>query len=100
MKDNNQGTEKEIQDPLTPYLDAEARRRASATKAPKSEDEGQDDVNDDYTIVGSPASDEAVRLAISLVPNLAGRRSVGNQQKWDTFVKERSGGNGGVLGLP
>ena len=25
---------------------------------------------------------------------------VGNQQKWDTFVKERSGGNGGVLGLP
>jgi hypothetical protein len=26
--------------------------------------------------------------------------SVGNQQKWDTFVKERSGGDGGVLGLP
>ena len=26
--------------------------------------------------------------------------TVGNQQKWDTFVKERSGGNGGVLGLP
>jgi hypothetical protein len=26
--------------------------------------------------------------------------SVGNQQKWDTFVKERSGGNSGVLGLP
>jgi len=26
--------------------------------------------------------------------------SVGNQQKWDTFVKERSGGNGRVLGLP
>ena len=25
---------------------------------------------------------------------------VGNQQKWDTFVKERSGGNGGVQGLP
>jgi len=25
---------------------------------------------------------------------------VGNQQKWDTFVKERSGGNGGVVGLP
>ena len=25
---------------------------------------------------------------------------VGNQQKWDTFVKERSGGNGRVLGLP
>jgi len=25
---------------------------------------------------------------------------VGNQQKWDTFVKERSGGDGGVLGLP
>ena len=27
-------------------------------------------------------------------------QSVGNQQKWDTFVKERSGGNGGVPGLP
>ena len=27
-------------------------------------------------------------------------RSVGNQQKWDTFVKERSGGNGSVVGLP
>jgi hypothetical protein len=26
--------------------------------------------------------------------------SVGNQQKWDTFVKGRSGGNGGVVGLP
>ena len=25
---------------------------------------------------------------------------VGNQQKWGTFVKGRSGGNGGVLGLP
>ena len=25
---------------------------------------------------------------------------VGNQQKWDTFVKERSGGDGRVLGLP
>jgi hypothetical protein len=25
---------------------------------------------------------------------------VGNQQKWDTFVKERSRGNGGVVGLP
>ena len=28
------------------------------------------------------------------------RQNVGNQQKWDTFVKERSGRNGGVLGLP
>ena len=27
-------------------------------------------------------------------------RRVGNQQKWDTFVKERSGGNGSVVGLP
>jgi len=26
--------------------------------------------------------------------------TVGNQQKWDTFVKERSGGNDGVVGLP
>ena len=27
-------------------------------------------------------------------------RIVGKQQKWDTFVKERSGGNGSVVGLP
>ena len=26
--------------------------------------------------------------------------TVGNEQKWDTFVKERSGGNGSVVGLP
>ena len=26
--------------------------------------------------------------------------NVGNQQKWDTFVKERSGGYGSVVGLP
>ena len=25
---------------------------------------------------------------------------VGNQQKWDTLVKERSKGNGSVVGLP
>ena len=25
---------------------------------------------------------------------------VGNQQKWDTFVNERSGGCGSVAGLP
>ena len=25
---------------------------------------------------------------------------VGNQQKWDTFVKERSGGCGSIVGLP
>ena len=26
--------------------------------------------------------------------------AVGNQQKWDTFVKERSGGCGSIVGLP
>ena len=26
--------------------------------------------------------------------------TVGNQQKWDTFVKERSGGCGSIVGLP
>ena len=31
---------------------------------------------------------------------LAFQETVGNQQKWDTFVKERSGGNGSVVGLP
>ena len=28
------------------------------------------------------------------------RNSVGNQQKWDTFVKERSGGCGSIVGHP
>jgi len=27
-------------------------------------------------------------------------KTVGNQQKWDTLVKERSGRNGSVVGLP
>jgi len=27
-------------------------------------------------------------------------QTVGNQQEWDTFVKERSGGDVSVLGLP
>jgi hypothetical protein len=27
-------------------------------------------------------------------------RPVGNQQKWDTFVKERSSGCGSIVGLP
>jgi len=26
--------------------------------------------------------------------------TVGSQQTWDTFVKDRSGGDGSVLGLP
>ena len=39
---------------------------------------------------------ENTRTNVSSYVDLVG---VGNQQKWDTFVKERSGGNGGVVGL-
>ena len=42
-----------------------------------------------------------VTMLLVLVSSLAcGNLAVGNQQKWDTFVKERSGGNGSVVGLP
>jgi hypothetical protein len=34
------------------------------------------------------------------LPGKKSTKCAGNQQKWDTFVKERSGGDGGVLGLP
>jgi len=33
-------------------------------------------------------------------PHVVPSQGVGNQQKWDTSVKERSGGNGRALGLP
>ena len=42
-------------------------------------------------------------LNLVLIPPVAAGlllTCVGNQQKWDTFVKERSGGNGSVVGLP
>ena len=42
----------------------------------------------------------ALTLGASLVIVRYGALPVGNQQKWDTFVKERSGGNGSVVGLP
>jgi len=47
----------------------------------------------------------AKRVDWKRAPEFGGGRildtwAVGNQQKWDTFVKERSGGNGGVVGLP
>ena len=45
------------------------------------------------TVVGGIA-------ALLLLVLVASCGSVGNQQKWDTFVKERSGGNGSVVGLP
>ena len=49
--------------------------------------------NDEQSDNALLASGASYRV-ISSVP------SVGNQQKWDTFVKERSGGNGSVVGLP
>ena len=42
---------------------------------------------------------DAVRARSSAIGELYST-PVGNQQKWDTFVKERSGGNGSVVGLP
>jgi hypothetical protein len=54
------------------------------------------------TSIGAKRSNKRVESMKSLKNNLLIQFSitVGNQQKWDTFVKERSGGNGGVLGLP
>ena len=53
------------------------------------------------------ASPERSALPASTEPDARWREvivtpavAVGNQQKWDTFVKERSGGDDGVLGLP
>ena len=41
------------------------------------------------------------RLSVNkVVIGLDVARSVGNQQKWDTFVKERSGGCGSIVGHP
>ena len=40
-----------------------------------------------------PMNEEAIKKAVK-------DKTVGNQQKWDTFVKERSGGDGSVPGLP
>ena len=42
----------------------------------------------------------SIRHFLTAGVRFGGTASVGNQQKWDTFVKERSGGNGRVLGLP
>ena len=43
---------------------------------------------------------EFIRWHCLLVHFKSKHMSVGNQQKWDTFVKERSGGNGSVVGFP
>ena len=43
-------------------------------------------------------TDDSVSLSWNAVTDA--HYYVGNQQKWDTFVKERSGGNGSVVGLP
>ena len=56
-----------------------------------------------------PLVEESIRLSLGLEPKIRDPfvlilgqvgSGVSNQQKWDTFVKERSGGNGRVLGLP
>jgi hypothetical protein len=46
------------------------------------------------TRICPPADSSMILAAITTA------EPVGNQQKWDTFVKERLEGNDGVLGLP
>ena len=43
-------------------------------------------------------SDDRIRRIRRMVSTVLA--TVGNQRKWDTFVKERSGGYGSVVGLP
>ena len=43
---------------------------------------------------------QAFKAKVALAALKGDHTIVGNQQKWDTFVKERSGGNGSVVGLP
>ncbi len=68
-----------------------------------SDQEGIDQV---YTMGSNGSNVESVTIggAFNFDWTVNGRglvyESVGNQQKWDTFVKERSGGNGSVVGLP
>ncbi len=76
MKDENRENEDVSQDSLSPYLEADAKRRAKVKKAHESEDVSRDEMDNLPESEGSPLSDEEVRLAISQPPNLPERRKI------------------------
>jgi len=72
----NEESEDVSQDPLSPYFEAEARRRAGAEKTHESEHVSRDETDNHPESEGSPLSDEEVRLAISELPSVAERQQV------------------------
>ncbi len=72
----NEESEDVSQDPLSPYFEAEARRRAGAKKTHESEHVSRDETDNHPESEGSPLSDEEVRLAISELPSVAERQKV------------------------
>ena len=76
MKDKDPEIQDVSQDPLSPYFEADARRRAGAKKAQASNDVSRDETDNQPKSEGSPLSDEEVRLAISQPPALRERRRI------------------------
>ena len=76
MKDKDPEIQDVSQDPLSPYFEANARRRAGAKKAQASNDVNRDETDNQPKSEGSPLSDEEVRLAISQPPALPERRRI------------------------
>ena len=76
MKDKDPEIQDVSQDPLSPYFEADARRRAGAKKAQASNDASRDETDNQPESEGSPLSDEEVRLAISQSPTLPERRRI------------------------
>ena len=68
--------DRESEDPLSPYLEADGRRRAGAKKAHDGEDASRDQMDNLPESEGGPLSDEEVRLAISELPSVAERQKV------------------------
>jgi len=70
-----------------------------------ADDQGKEEEKFDFTgegeSVGYISLEQAGVLAMRTARETPGEYgSIGNQQKWDTLVKERSGRNGSVVGLP
>ncbi len=86
MKDEDRENEDVSQDPLSPYLEADAKKRAKAKKAHESGDVSRDEMDNLPESADSPLSDEEVRLAISQPPNLPERRRI----KTGAYVLKRT----------
>ena len=86
MKNEDRESEDASQDPLSPYFEADANRRAKAKKAHESEDVSRDEMDNLPESTGSPLSDEEVRLAISQPPTLPERRRI----KTGAYVLKRA----------